>query len=165
MSELVQKILHPTEAPIRRDELPIARAVEPKRKLIGLALRAAITHMIESGDNFVDAGAKEGLSARAMRKAFGRGHVLAYVRQRRQEFRASLCAANEHRLAALRDQDENRAAAVQAVRVLERISETDDVRPVTPSAPGLVIVIQASDQRDHVVGPGIIEGEILTRGD
>ena len=111
---------------------------------IGPQLKRAIRRMVEDCDDFADAARKENFNVAAMRKALTRPHVIAYVRRARRSFRLLLSAGNYHRLAELRDQDENRLAAVQAVRLLEGEGD-DDARSAPIERPGLVVVIRTGN--------------------
>ena len=53
--------------------------------------------------------------------------------------RAGERAQNLHRLADLRDQDDNRAAAVKAIQVLEELDALSIARPAGQTSPGIVI--------------------------
>lgn len=68
-----------------------------------------------------EAAVKAGMHVRSMRLALKRPHVIAYLKQARQVFLASVGAGNIRRLAQLRDQDDNRNAAVAAARTIEGI--------------------------------------------
>jgi hypothetical protein len=55
--------------------------------------------------------------------------------------RAGERAQNLHRLADLRDQDDNRAAAVKAIQVLEELDSAAIARPASQTSPGVVLRI------------------------
>jgi hypothetical protein len=71
---------------------------------------------------------KANLTVRAMRLALKRPHVLKYLRAERGVLLASASGQNLKALATLRDQTENRAAAVQAARTLEGLA-TEQFEP------------------------------------
>src|SRR5262249_16937853 len=71
--------------------------------------------MVEEGMKYPDACIKAGLATRSARAAFDKPHVLNELRRRKQVFRASISAANISRLAEIRDQDDNRMAALGAI--------------------------------------------------
>jgi hypothetical protein len=75
--------------------------------------------MIEQGTPWEDAAVKSNLTVRAMRLALKRPAVIRYLRDARRVWLSSATGENLHALARLRDQDENKAAAVQAARSLE----------------------------------------------
>src|SRR5262249_50238722 len=83
-------------------------------------------------------------NVRAMRKALERPHVREYLRQARRCFMDTLSAQTPARLAALRDQDDNRNAAVAAARTLEEIGAAEDtLSRGVQQTPGFSIVIVA----------------------
>jgi hypothetical protein len=122
-------------------------------------LKAALDDMTWNGTPWEEAAKKANLTVRAMRLAMKRPHVLKYLRAERGVLLASASGQNLHALTRLRDQDENRAAAVQAARALEGLAN-EQFGPVVqrgvgggPRAgylidlsddqkPGLVIVIR-----------------------
>lgn len=103
-------------------EQPTRQAIEAKtRSAAGKVtgkLREAIDLMVENATPWDDAGRQVGLTARTMRLALQRPHVMAYLKARREVFRATICTANIRRLATIRDAANN-LPAVQAIRVLE----------------------------------------------
>jgi hypothetical protein len=56
-------------------------------------------------------------------------------------FRASISSGNILRLAELRDQDDNKMAAIGAIKVLEQIDDDPASNATRNHAPGVVIVI------------------------
>lgn len=89
------------------------------RKTIGRKLKTALDLMVWEGKLFNEAAATAGFNVHAMRKALERPHVRQYLREQKQVFRDSASAKNYHRAVEIRDQDENRTAAVQAIKLLE----------------------------------------------
>ena len=80
--------------------------------------------MVEDGLMWDQAAVKAGMHVRSMRLALKKSRVLTYLKQARQIFLASVGAGNLRRLAQLRDQDDNRNAAVAAARTIEGLIET-----------------------------------------
>src|SRR3979411_1708413 len=74
-------------------------------------LKAALDDMTWNGTAWEKAALKANLTVRAMRLALKRPAVLKYLRAERGVLMAQSSAKNFHRLAELRDQDENRGAA------------------------------------------------------
>ena len=95
-----------------------------RRKPISNQLKAALDSMVEDGLMWDQAAVKAGMHVRSMRLALKKPHVLNYLKQARQVFLASVGAGNLRRLAQLRDQDDNRNAAVAAARTIEGLIET-----------------------------------------
>jgi hypothetical protein len=92
------------------------------RKGVSGRLKAALDDMIENGTPWDQAAPKADLTVRAMRLALKRPVVLKYLRQERHVLLARMSPQNLHALAKLRDQEENKAAAVTAARSLEAMA-------------------------------------------
>jgi hypothetical protein len=85
-------------------------------------LKAALDDMTWNGTPWEEAALKANLTVRAMRLALKRPAVLKYLRAERGVLLASASGQNLHALAKLRDQEDNKAAAVQAARALEGLA-------------------------------------------
>jgi hypothetical protein len=85
-------------------------------------LKVALDDMIEQGTPWEQATVKSNLTVRAMRLALKRPSVIGYLRDARRVWLSSATGQNLHALARVRDQDENKAAAVQAARSLEGLA-------------------------------------------
>jgi hypothetical protein len=111
-------------------EKPVQSLTTQQRAAIGKTVRngvsgrlkSALDDMIENGTPWDHAAPKANLTVRAMRLALKRPVVLKYLRQERHVLLARMSPQNLHALAKLRDQDENKAAAVQAARTLEGLA-------------------------------------------
>jgi hypothetical protein len=113
----------PTATALR---VPTANGV----KQVSGKLKRALDLMVygdETGNchSFLDAARKVGYSAVSMRKALERAHVQRYLREQKQVFRSAASAQNIHRAVQIRDQDDNRTAAVQAIKYLDGIAENE----------------------------------------
>jgi hypothetical protein len=111
--------------------------------------------MVENGTSWDAAALKANLTVRAMRLALKRPQVLKYLRAERGVLLARISPQNLHALQRIRDQDENKAAAVAAARALEGMASdiygdvqgsTGGVRAgymidLSDSPPGIVIRI------------------------
>lgn len=117
-----------------------ARTASAPGKVTG-KLAVAIDIMIEDGEHWNKAAVKAGLTVRAMRLALNRPHVVSYLKAKREVFRVHASTANIHRLVQMRDQDENKMAAVTAIKALEQIGESEQVGRSASALPGLQIVI------------------------
>ena len=110
-------------------------------------LVAAIDLAITEGKSFPDAAREAGLSTRAMRKALEKPHVIRFIRERKALFRVEIGTTNEFRLAEIRDQNDNKMAAVAAIKTLENLERdqpsASTFRQVTP---GVVVVINTERQ-------------------
>ncbi len=117
-----------------------------RRKQIKGKLKDALDLMIFGGDDRValawsDAARTVNFSPQAMRKALQKAHVQRYLRDQRQVLLAAISGQNPSRLAALRDQDSNPAAAVRAAMALETIGAVEETRTRHTSTPGFVVFI------------------------
>lgn len=119
--------------------------IRPHRAAVSGRLRDALVDMSWNGTPWNEAARKANLTVRAMRLALKRPQVLAFLKSERVVLLASISGATVSRLQQLRDQDENRAAAVSAAKTLNEMSEAAEVNPARMNqarAPGLVFVIQ-----------------------
>lgn len=97
------------------------------------------------------AGSKANYSLVSMRKALERPHVLRYLREQRQVFRAHAAAGNILRAVEIRDQDDNRTAAIQAIRYLDGIGdETVQREGQRAVSPGVVVQVTVNQGPRHV---------------
>lgn len=141
---------------------PTAPARVGERRLrIGGKLRAALDLMVFGDENgntlpWNDAARAANMNVRAMRRSLEKNHIRQHLRAQRQVFLAAAGAKNISRLVELRDQNENRGAAVKAVAVLEQMGEQRQgdtaSRVITP---GIVIVINR--EREVAVDDTLIE--------
>lgn len=126
--------------------LPSTKQV--RRLTIRRKLKTALDLMVwgdkENVPHEWDAAARAvNFNVAAMRKALERPHVRAYLNAQRTYCRDAIAAKNPRRLAQLRDQDENRGAAVKAIQVMEGFGAEDHGRAPggTLTLPGLTIQI------------------------
>jgi hypothetical protein len=99
---------------------PLVRAPnKPRRQL---RIRGKLFHAIElivfEGLDLQDAAAKAGLTTFQLRQAFGRAHVIAHFKARREVFRAEVAGQNIHRAKQIRDAADN-MPAVNAMKFIE----------------------------------------------
>jgi hypothetical protein len=105
-------------------------------------LRAALLEMVWKGARRAEAAEAAGMTDHSLRAALKKSHVLAFLRAELGALRESERPRTLNRLAELRDQDENKNAAVAAAKALEAIPDVlppafGDPRQV----PGIVIRI------------------------
>ena len=130
---------------------PTRQAIEAKGRTapgrVTGKLKAAIDRMVWFGDKRADAATAAGLTDHGLRSALRKPHVLAFYRRELGALREGERARNVHRLVELREQDENRNAAVKAIQVLE-MTDPEAVRRVGDgTSPGIVIrIIQPAAQ-------------------
>ena len=122
------------------EDKPIHRS-QPGR--IQGKLKKALDLMVFQGLWFVEASKQVGLLPQAMRKALEKPHVISYLREQKQVFRASVSSQNIFKLADIRDNADNAMAQLGAIKVLEQID--GDVKANQQSnQPGFVIVIASN---------------------
>jgi hypothetical protein len=116
-------------------------------------LKAALDDMIENGTPWDVAGPKANLTVRAMRLALKRPPVLKYLRAERGALLARMSPQNLHALAKLRDQEDNKAAAVTAARTLEDMASVvcGDGAVVGRGGPRAGYLIDLSDEPPGIV--------------
>jgi hypothetical protein len=111
-------------------------------------IREAIDVMVERGLDYQHAAAEAGLTTRHLRFQLSKPHVAAYYREQCQVSRASTTARNILRLCEIRDA-ENNMPAVNAVRLLEQISDEQTNKPNSAS-PGVTIrILNIAAQPQH----------------
>ena len=113
-----------------------------------------------------EAAEKTGIAVRSMRRALTRPAVLALLKEQRRILLASESARNLRRLAQLRDQEDNKAAAVRAAQVIEQIPDQEFQHAgARPQTAGLVIVIQGSPSGPTIVTPSAPGRALVSRDD
>lgn len=125
--------LHHTQTATTRNE---------RRRVTG-RMKVALDSMVFEGLSFNQAATNAGLTVRTMRYALERPHVLRYLREQKQVFRASVSASNIHKLAELRDTAGNAMAQLGAIKVLEQIDNDPQSQSNVVRSPGFVIVVNA----------------------
>jgi hypothetical protein len=133
-------------------DVPTRQAIAAKnrsapRKVTG-RLRAALIEMIWRGSRRADAAQSAGMTDHSLREALRKPHVKAFYLGELGSLRESERPRTFHRLVELRDQDENRNAAVAAARVLEMPPDGEQVRSLHSATPGVTIRLV------NVVQPG-----------
>jgi hypothetical protein len=108
--------------PSRNLPAPAATRSLPRR--VTGRLKTALDLTIWGGDDgmpleWYEAARQVGLRTRTMRLAIQKAHVRAYIADQRRALLAGISAKNISRAAVLRDQDENRMAALGALKFLE----------------------------------------------
>jgi hypothetical protein len=103
-------------------------------------LRAALTAMVWQGARRAEAAKISGMTDHSLRAALRKPHVKAWYLAELGVLRESERPKTFHRLTELRDQDENKNAAVAAAKALEQISDEQMMRPNAAAAtPGVVL--------------------------
>src|SRR6516225_8760233 len=105
-------------------------------------LRAALLDMVWKRSRRDDAAKANNMSIHGLREALRKPHVKSWYLAELGVLRESERPKTFHRLCDLRDQDENKNAAVAAAKALEQISDEQTNRSSTPTAgPGVTIRI------------------------
>lgn len=146
-----------------------ARDRSAPRRVTG-KLRIAVEAMVWEGLQRKAAAERAEMTDHGLRSAMRKPHVLGYYRAELAALREGERARNVHRLVELRDQDENRNAAVKAVQVLEMTDPALMQRQLQQTSPGIVIRIlpaNAEALRTVEASPIIIEHkpEPILQGD
>lgn len=123
-------------------ELATPDPMTPKR-------RALIDGMVWRGLKLTEAAIEAGMTERNARMCAQDTKFRAALNAEMAAFKASQRPRNVHRLAELRDQNEAKGAAVQAIRVLEELAQQADAAPPSDVRPGIVVIIQ----REHQAAP------------
>jgi len=118
-------------------------------------LKQALDNMALRGMAWQDAARAVDYSTASMWKALNTQHAQAYLRKQRQVFRASLVDEATHRMRALSQQDEHRAAAVTATAKLMSEDDQQVAQGSRQSVPGLVVIIETGNNVGSAVGTTI----------
>ena len=129
-----------TDTPPTRQALAVEG--RSRRMQVTGRLRAALTAMVWQGARRAEAAKISGMTDHSLRAALRKPHVKAWYLAELGVLRESERPKTFHRLCDLRDQDENRNAAVAAAKALEQISDEQLLRPnATVISPGVTIRI------------------------
>ena len=129
------------------DKTSLARNKQPPLR-ITKRVKDAIHAMVVDKQRWDDAARSVGLTARHMRLALEKPHVIAYLRKQLDVSRGARQVANYHRLCEIADA-ENNMPAVQAIRALEQISDEQTNTKQTTS-PGVTIrIVNVATQAQH----------------
>jgi hypothetical protein len=128
----------PTTVPTR--QAIAAKDRSAPRKVTG-RLRAALIEMIWKGSRRAEAAQANGMTDHSLREALRKPHVKAFYLAELGDLRESERPRTFHRLVELRDQDENRNAAVAAAKTLEAVSDEQQPRSAGADQPGVTIRI------------------------
>jgi hypothetical protein len=157
MTDTTQPFAPPT-APTRQALEAVNRSYPGK---VTGRLRAALLDMVWKGSRRDDAAKANNMSIHGLREALRKPHVKAFYLAELGVLRESERPRTFHRLTALRDQDENKNAAVAAAKALEQISDEQLLaRSSNAPTPGVTIVIRAPvEQTIRDVTPAVDAGE------
>lgn len=143
---------------------PRKPTTSPPAKRLGAKVKAAIDRMVWDGRPWNEAAQQVGLSLQHMRVALEQQHVQAYLRAQRQVFREGASTRANFRMVELSEQDDNRAAAVSATKVLMGEPDQQVSGAAARAAPGFTILIRTEAHMPHVVADAakpLIEHEVV----
>jgi hypothetical protein len=124
-------------------------------RLPSAKVRAALELMVWQGAHRDDAAKAAGLRPKSLYHALQKAHCKAWYLGQLDVLRTSGRARRFHRLEQLAEQDDNRMAAVAAIRLAEGQVESGTTRGnMLPSVPGLIV--QIVDQRPLQIEPKTI---------
>ena len=130
------------------DNSRLARNKTPPPR-ITKRIREAIDVMVERGLSYDRAAAECGIATRHMRLALSKPHIIAYYKAQCQVLRVSHSARNIHRLAEIRDADNN-MPAVNAIKALEQLGDEQTNNKQTNATPGVTIrIVNIATQPQH----------------
>ncbi|MFG1222155.1 hypothetical protein [Xanthobacter wiegelii] len=128
-------------------ELTTPDPMTPKR-------RALIDGMVWRGLKLAEAAIEAGMTERNAHMCAQDPKFRAALNAEMAAFKTSQRPRNVHRLAELRDQNEAKGAAVQAIRVLEDLAQQADAAPPSDVRPGIVVIIQRGHLQPEPLGTG-----------
>lgn len=132
------------------DQTNLPQATKKPQKVIEptAIVKQAIDLMVHEGSHRDDAAKAVGMLPKSLYKALAKSHVKRYFNQQLEVLRTAARARNFHRLEAIREQDGNPMAAVNAIKTLEGLAtDQEHNRGATmPMQPGLIIVIEQPKQ-------------------
>ena len=114
---------------------------QAKTLKITAKVRAAIHAMVWLGQNRADAAQTAGLKDDSLYVALRRPDVKQFYMSELDVLRTSERARNIHRAVEIREQTSNQMASIQAIKLLEQISDDAPASRGSVSLPGLVIVV------------------------
>jgi hypothetical protein len=143
MSTNIAPVRQERQAKAASNRRQIARSERKPHQATAL-VRKAIDLMVWEGHRRDEAAKAVGMLPKSLYNAFRKHHVRQHYREQLQVLRTSEMARNIHALVRIRDQDENKMAAVAAVKLLEKMDR--DVVPPGGAGPlmtpGFTIVIE-----------------------
>jgi len=126
-----------------RSPVPAAEAAKDRSApgVVSGRLKCAMDALIYEGSDRATAAKKANMSEHSLYAALRKPHVLAYYREGLEVLRNSEQARSIHRLAELRDQNDNKMVAFNAAKELAGTPEDQRAGVGMQSAPGLTVVI------------------------
>jgi hypothetical protein len=104
-------------------------------------LQVACKAIAWEGQELDQAAKTAGLTTRALRLALERRHVIAFLKEQREVFRAYVSAQNIHHAKELRDKTGNAMAKLGAMKYIDQIADAEHGVSGRSSSPGVTIII------------------------
>ena len=117
-----------------------------KKLVVTRKIRTAIEAMVWQGLSRKDAAQVAGLVEHSLYVALRSPHVKQHYLAELDVLRTSERARNIHRAVEIREQTSNQMASIQAIKLLEQISDDAPASRGSVSLPGLVIVVNNGGQ-------------------
>src|SRR5271166_2934555 len=97
----------PQTAPVKRLDIPIPHNKPKRAARMPAKLQIALKQIIWEGSDLQAAAKAAALTTHTVRCALNRPHVIAWMKQEREVFRAYVSAQNIHRAVEIRDAADN----------------------------------------------------------
>lgn len=120
-----------------------AKTASKPRRVTG-KLAVACKAIAWEGKELDQAAKDAGLTTRTLRLALERRHVIVYLKEQRDVFRAYVSSQNIHHAKLLRDTTGNAMAKVNVMKYIDDVAEAQQSRGFTSSSPGFVINVIGS---------------------
>lgn len=120
---------------------PTRQADKPKRLSVRGKLAIALRSIIHEGQEIPQAAKLAGITGNCIRLALAKPHVIQWMRNEREVFRAYVSAQNIHYARELRNSSDNGMVRLGAIKVIEQIGDEQHGSAAGVRSPGFVIVV------------------------
>jgi hypothetical protein len=124
---------------VTRQAIAAKTASRPKR--VTGKLHEACMRIIELGEEDDQAAKAVGLRTRTVRLARQKPHVIAWMKQQREVFRAHVSAQNIFHARKMRNESTNEMAKLGAMKLIEQIGDDPEAARGRVASPGIVILV------------------------
>lgn len=127
---------------------PQALAARDRSKALRVTgkLKKALDLVVLDGLDPYDAARSVEMTARAMRKALAKRHVLTYLRTAREVFRQQASAQNICHAVKLRDNAKNEMARLGAMKFIEGVDDAQQSAATRQQTPGFIVQVVVQGQ-------------------
>jgi len=119
-------------------------------------LAVALRTIIHEGQDIAPAAERAGMTGHAVRCALAKPHVIAWMKQEREVFRAYVSAQNIHRAKEMRDTSGNAMAQLGAMKLIEQIGDEQMRSPASQQRAGMVVVVVNAGQSTAAASPAAV---------